>query len=553
MIFILALCFSILLTTILVPLFMKIGTRLSIVDEPGVRKIHTQAIPTTGGIALIIGSLIPFIFLVKNNRLISGICLGALCILVVGLIDDVWDLNYKWKFFGQLLAATVTLLVSDIRINPIVELWSGATVNLKMISFPLSLLFLVATSNIINLADGLDGLAGGICLLIFCCTGFFAYLRAGFQIIALCICIIGAIIGFLRYNTYPAIVFLGDTGSLFLGFSVGISMILLTSGHSIYSPAVILYIIGVPIFDTSLVILERLMEHRSIFKADKNHIHHKLLQIGFKHNEAVVIIYTVQLLMILLAWKLRFFTDGILLIIYLVLMSAVLGFFLLNKKGYLLIPHIHRRLDQKNRDLISAQQGLLSKKTACRVAWYGLIGGMLLFCLLSPFIMRPVSRDIGIICFVLILCILMMQKFTSRIIKVILRFSAYFISLFYISFLEFQLPPFRHIYNILFIGMGICYLFFLITTLEKIPFFPIDYLLLGMVIFTFFLPKTYPGLVHLNNIAARVLFMIFSIELLFYKLKEEKFRLMLYSILFALGVTCAIAFWPFLKIFNLSA
>jgi len=536
-------CFSILLTTVMVPVFIKIGKYFGIVDKPGLRKVHVLPIPRTGGLAVIIGGMVPFILLVKNSRLLIGICLGALCLLMIGIIDDIWDLNCRWKFFGQILAAALTLLVCNIGLNPTLELWQGITVDLRLLAFPLSLFFLLATTNIINLSDGLDGLAGGICLLIFFSSGIFAYFREDFYTIAFCICMIGAIIGFLRYNTFPAIVFLGDTGSLFLGFSVGVCMILLTRGNTIYSPVLCLYIIGVPIFDTAMVILERLIEGRPVFKADKNHIHHKLLRMGFKHNEAVIVIYAIQMLMSLLAWNLRFFTGGALLGIYLFILCSALTFFLFHKKGYLSFSYIHDRLNYVDSGTARSQGGFFSKDTASLFAWCGLVGGMSLFCLFTPFIVYSVPWDIRLICLLLIICILALRRFKSRFLKTVTKFSAYFISLFYIYSLEGQAGMFLVSYNILFIGMGICYLFYLITSLEKIPLFTMDYLLLAVVILASFIPKIHPEFIHLNHIAVRALFVFFFIELFFYKIREKKFDYMQWSIFFALGVTCITAFW----------
>ncbi|MEW5802945.1 MAG: MraY family glycosyltransferase [bacterium] len=541
MTFLIAFCVSILLTSILVPLFMKVGIRMGILDQPGARKVHTQPIPRTGGAAVIIGSLVPFILIVKNSQLLLGICLGALCILLVGLCDDMWDIDYKWKFFGQFLAAAITLLVCNIRVNTVIELYHGLSINLNVISFPLSLLFLVSIINVFNLADGLDGLAGGSCLLIFCCIAFFAYFREEFLTVALCVCMIGAIIGFLRYNTHPATVFLGDTGSLFLGLMVGVSVTLLTRGECIYSPALSLYIIGVPIMDTSMVILERLMDHHPVFKADKNHLHHKLMKIGFRHSEAVAIIYSMQFLMILLAWNLRFCVDGLLLAIYLLLLGAFLTFFFLHKKGCLSIPPIHRQPDRVDNTATLIKSRFPSTSSVNRMAWYGLMAGMFLFALLCPLTVRPLSRDIGIICCTLILGILLLKILKAGLMKTTAKFAAYFLSLFYISSMESQTSLFPTVFNMLFLSMGICYIFYLVTTAESVPVSTMDYLLLIGVISILFVPRAYPELIHLKNITIRTLFMIFYIELFFFKLKDEKFSFMLWSILFTLGLTCASA------------
>ncbi|MCL6583658.1 MAG: undecaprenyl/decaprenyl-phosphate alpha-N-acetylglucosaminyl 1-phosphate transferase [bacterium] len=544
MTYLIALCFSILLSSVLVPLFMKFGLRMGILDQPGARKVHTQPIPRTGGLAVIIGSITPLIFLITDSQLLLGICLGALCILLVGLSDDIWELNYGWKFLGQFMAAAVTLLVCNLKIHSLIEIYPGLTLNLNLISFPLSLLFVVFTINVFNLADGLDGLAGGSCLLAFCCTAFFAYFREEFRTVALCVCMIGSIIGFLRYNTYPATVFLGDTGSLFLGFMVGVSMILLTGGNCIYSPVISVYIIGIPIMDTLMVMLERFMDHRPVFKADKNHIHHKLMKMGLKHHEAVASIYFMQFLMTLLAWSLRFCSDGTLIAIYFLILTSFLAFFFLQKKGYLKVLAFHQGETNQAKKSLSHVWGisLFSSASISHLAWWGLVMGMVLFGLLSPLAMRPFSRQIGLICCSLIVTIIIFRRLKPKMMEIIAKFAAYFISLSFIFSLEFQITYLKPIFNILFIGMGACYLVYLVTAQESVPISTMDYLLLMGVVSTFFIPRAYPELIHLKNITVRTLFVVFYIELLFSKLKGEKFIFMLWPILITLGLTCAAAF-----------
>ena len=177
---IITLYFSFLLTALLVLVFMKIGERWGIVDEPNSRKVHLRPVPRTGGAGIIIGTLVPLVFLLEKDQVLLGLCLGAICMLFMGILDDKWDLNYKWKFLGQILAAVVTLLVSGIRFHTFGELWPGYILDLGMLSLPFSTFFLVATTNMINMSDGLDGLAGGICLLIFSCVGFLAFFQGDF-------------------------------------------------------------------------------------------------------------------------------------------------------------------------------------------------------------------------------------------------------------------------------------------------------------------------------------------------------------------------------------
>ncbi|MEW5804254.1 MAG: MraY family glycosyltransferase [bacterium] len=533
------LSFAFLLTTMLVPLFIKAGTKYGIIDRPSARKVHTNPIARTGGFAVFLGSMIPFVLYMfvssrSNHRLLLGIFLGGFCIFCVGAIDDIREIDYKWKFLGQFLAAFVTLFISRIKSDIVIQLWPRFSVNFHLLSLPLYFLFLVSSINIINLADGLDGLASGICLLIFCCTAFFAYISEDYLIVVFCMCMMGGLIGFMRYNTYPAIVFLGDTGSLFLGYAVGVCMILLYSNSSMISPVIPLYIVGVPIIDTSLVIFERYMDNRPVFMPDKNHLHHKLLKIGFRHNEAVLIIYLMQLLMIILAWFLWFAIDGAILGIYLLMIIAALLFLLLFKRKEASVSFIRREQDRKSYQF-------LSRVTISRVTLYSLLGGMFLFCMSALLSVRSrIPKDIGLISLGLILLILFFKKANSKYIQNILKLSAYFICLYLIYALDYQPKTLSSLYNILFTGMGICYVVYIISSVEKIPFFNMDCLLLGVVILVFFLSRAYPWFSNVENIVIHTLFTFFFIELLFSRYKERK---LLLPVCLTLATAAACAFW----------
>jgi len=183
-------------------------------------------------------------------------------------------------------------------------------------------------TNAINLADGLDGLAGGICILSFCCTGYIAYLSGDTVIALLTVALVGAIFGFLKYNTYPASVFMGDTGSQFLGFSLVTTTVALTQGEAGLSPVLPIIIFGFPVLDTGVVMLERIGAGKSPFQADRNHFHHKLIRLGLTHTEAVFIIYLLQALLVVSAFVFRYYSEWVLLIGYGIFVDVVIiGFF----------------------------------------------------------------------------------------------------------------------------------------------------------------------------------------------------------------------------------
>lgn len=314
------------LAMVLVAALIRFSAPLGLVDVPDARKVHVSAIPRVGGIGMVIATIVA---LLLEFDLDSGfrICLLGVGILsVFGLLDDRYDLNYKIKFFGQFVAVLVVVVFGDIVIRRLC-FWDCGTLP-DAVAYPLTVFFLLGVTNAMNLADGLDGLAAGLSILSLACIAFLADLADGYQTIATAVAILGAILGFLRYNTHPAIVFMGDTGSQFLGFSAGVLAVLLTQKvNTALSGSLPLLILGLPIIDTLLVMGHRILRGVSPFKPDRNHFHHKLLSLGFDHYEAVLTTYVVQASCILLAYFLRYESDLLVLAIYLALFAVVGAFF----------------------------------------------------------------------------------------------------------------------------------------------------------------------------------------------------------------------------------
>ncbi len=312
---------------------MKWADKIGAIDIPDARKVHTQAIPRVGGIAMVVGSVLSIAILAELNQQLIAILVGFIVIWGFGLWDDKCDLNYKIKFLGQLLAVVIVVTWGDVvvRTFPFV---SGHIPD--YLAIPLTIFALVGITNAINLSDGLDGLAGGTSLISISIIALLAFDAEGEIVVLISMAIAGSILGFLRYNTYPAKLFMGDTGSQFLGFSLGVLVIMLTqSVNTAMSPLVPLFILGLPILDTMAVMGQRIYEHRSPFSPDKNHIHHKLLDIGLDHYEAVFIIYLVQSALIAVAYFMMYESDLLLLAIYAVASLCVLGSFIIaNKTGW---------------------------------------------------------------------------------------------------------------------------------------------------------------------------------------------------------------------------
>ncbi|MDT8388840.1 MAG: MraY family glycosyltransferase, partial [Thiogranum sp.] len=309
-------------TMALIPPLMELATRLSLVDVPDERKVHSTVVPRVGGIAMVIGVIVPLVLWLPLQAELVGLLAALTVILLFGAWDDSKDLDYRIKFAGQFLAAGIAVFIGGIKISVLPFL--GLEPVSDYIAAPLTIVFLVGVTNAINLSDGLDGLAAGIALLSACAIGLLAYMGNGMNTVLICFAISGVIFGFLRFNTFPARLFMGDTGSQFLGFMLGALSILLTQKtNTALNPLLPLFLLGVPIVDTAIVMLRRLREGRSPFSPDKGHIHHRLLALGMAHYEAVAVIYLAQMIFIGAALLLRYEADLVVFGVYVGLFAAI--------------------------------------------------------------------------------------------------------------------------------------------------------------------------------------------------------------------------------------
>jgi UDP-GlcNAc:undecaprenyl-phosphate GlcNAc-1-phosphate transferase len=290
------------------PVFGKFAMMWGIIDAPGHRKVHTSPIPRIGGVAMAVGVLIAAIIVVPLGPRDRYFLIGAGVVALCGLLDDRFDLDYRLKALGQVIAAAIVVIGGDIQIHALTL--EDRILLPHWISVPLSMLFVVGITNAINLADGLDGLAGGTTFLSLCALAILAYGAGEPSCAALTLAFAGAVLGFLRFNTFPASIFMGDAGSQLLGFAVGVlSVRAIQGGNGDIGIGTPILLLALPILDTLSVMIQRISEGRSPFSADKNHIHHKLLAFGFDHHEAVMVIYTIQAGLFLLAYWLRFESD----------------------------------------------------------------------------------------------------------------------------------------------------------------------------------------------------------------------------------------------------
>ncbi len=288
----------------------RFAPALGLCDRPGPRKVHSRPVPRVGGIAMAIGIVAAMAFAQGLDRAMVGALAGAATLLVFGIWDDRNDLKPALKFIGQFIAVGLAMYLGDIRIDSVTLEMRHPLPDLagQVITFA----FLVGITNAVNLSDGLDGLAGGMVLLCLAGVALLAAANGQVAVVGMALVVCGAILGFLRFNTHPAQVFMGDAGSQLLGFTTGTLAILATQGDSTpVSAALPLLLLGVPILDTIAVIVQRLRAGRSPFSPDRNHLHHRLLALGCAHSTAVAVLYLLQAALFLLAYFMRYESDAL--------------------------------------------------------------------------------------------------------------------------------------------------------------------------------------------------------------------------------------------------
>jgi UDP-GlcNAc:undecaprenyl-phosphate GlcNAc-1-phosphate transferase len=313
-------------TVVLIPLLERRAAALHVMDGPGGRKQHDRPIPRVGGIAMVLGAAAPLLYWLPDEPLWTAYLIAALIIVLFGVWDDRQNLSPATKFAGQCLAVAIVVVGGGLQIENL-YLWSPVEVP-EWLALPATFLFLLGITNAINLADGLDGLAGGTSAMSFAMIVALGWGSgdgaSGPMVVAMVS--LGSLIGFLRYNSHPARVFMGDGGSQWLGFTLGVVAIQLTQDWTLaYSAALPLLLLGLPIIDMLAVIAVRLHQGRSPFAADRSHLHHRLLVLGFDHFEAVAVIYGMQLILMIMAWFTRFQSDLFVLATFVFFATLVIG------------------------------------------------------------------------------------------------------------------------------------------------------------------------------------------------------------------------------------
>lgn len=288
--------FVFLVVVLIVPVIIKIAHHVNALDIPNERKVHKVPMPRLGGLAIFLGFLVGYMVFCKPTVQMNSILIGSFFIVLLGTFDDIKPLTPLIKFGGQLLAAIIVVYYGNIVMQDISAF--GIYIDFAFLAKPITILFIVAVINCMNLIDGLDGLAGGIASIFFITIAIISNIFGLYNGLdaSLTLIMIGATLGFLLYNFHPAKIFMGDSGSMFLGYIIAIISLLGFKNVTLTSFIVPVVILAIPILDTLFAIIRRLLKGQSFAKADKEHFHHQILRMAGNQTKTVLIIYLIQIL-----------------------------------------------------------------------------------------------------------------------------------------------------------------------------------------------------------------------------------------------------------------
>jgi UDP-GlcNAc:undecaprenyl-phosphate GlcNAc-1-phosphate transferase len=533
MIFLSTLLISMFITIALIPIFRTLALRMNNgLDIPNERKVHVKPVPKVGGIAMAIGALVPMFFMVNGSAFARAVMTGAWIIVLFGFLDDVKNLGYRGKFAGQLLAALVVIIYGDVKICSLGACLPQNAILPDVVAIPLTLITIVGVTNAINLSDGLDGLAGGGALLIFICIGYLAYLSQHIAdslfIVLMSAAVVGAIFGFLRFNTFPAVVFMGDTGSQLLGFLAVTLALGTTRFNAPLSPFLPLLLLGFPILDTLTVMAERIASGHSPFRPDRNHFHHRLMRLGLYHSEAVVMIYFITAVLVTAGFILRYQSEWFLLAFYLVFSGLIIsGFTLADRRGWKL-----QRYDLVDRTIKGRLRVLKDKHLLIKAAFPGMQYGLYLLLIITCLLPATIPGYLSWTAMGLAALGGLTWKLRRERLIAALRIGFYLTVPVLLWFGQADIsarigPPAEPVYNLASVGLALLMVVTLKFTRRTKGFKTntMDFLIIVIALVVPNLPDPRIQSLHMGFLATKIIVMFFGFEVLVGELRGQFNRL----------------------------
>lgn len=320
---------TLLFSAFIMPLTSKIAHHIGAIDVPkDNRRVHDKPIPKLGGLGIFASFLFGYMLFGYHSVQMNSILIGSFIIIIYGIIDDIKTLSSKMELLGQVLACIVVILYGNILIDDITLF--GYNLNFGILSYPITLFFLLGCTNVIRLIDGIDGLSSGISSIFFLTIGIISFFQGKVESLEIIISFImlGSCLGFLIHNFHPAKLFAGEAGSAFMGFIIGIISVLGYKATLITSLVIPITILAIPILDTLFAIVRRILKGKPVFEADKDHLHHQFLKMNFSQVTTVLIIYFIDFLFSLVSIFYALKNPKLAIVMYIVLFIIVIWFVL---------------------------------------------------------------------------------------------------------------------------------------------------------------------------------------------------------------------------------
>ena len=285
---------SLFIALIFMPLVIRFSTLMNIVDMPGQRKVHDSPVPTLGGLAFSIAFVITCMVFMPYDHLLYGLLAGLIVIMTIGLIDDLYHLEPWIKFIAEILASLLFIMISGFSIKSFGSLFTADVLTTGRFHIPVTVFCMIGVMNAWNMIDGLDGLAAGVSIIAAVFVAYLAWQCQVNEVVIILLALIGSVAGFLFFNKHPARIYMGDIGSLVLGYVLSAMCIVTVNFRSCdepVAPVSMAILMGLPIVDAIRVMSLRLLSGHSPFLADNTHLHHNLMAIGLTHKYVVYCIY----------------------------------------------------------------------------------------------------------------------------------------------------------------------------------------------------------------------------------------------------------------------
>jgi len=503
------------ISMVLIPMMIRLAPYIGMVDQPDERKVHLKPVPRVGGIGIVLGSMLAVMIWVPLDTFVWSYLFGGLVLFIFGALDDSFELGHYVKFIGQFIAVGIIVFIGDVWVEQVPFLdYPLSEVAGKSFSF----IAIVGLINAINHSDGLDGLAGGESLLSLVCLAYLAFIvdeTESAMFLIMVAAVIGGILGFMRFNNHPAQIFMGDAGSQFLGYTLAVFTIILTQKiHTAVSMALPLLILGLPIIDILAVFVQRIYHGMNWFRASKNHIHHRLLELGFDHYQSVILIYSIQILLVILAVNFRYASDSLILGLYFGICGLLfLALYISEQKGW---SFSHNGGESKlSRFINSLRKKELFTDGPLLILKLSIPGYFLFGSILITQVTADLQIELAIICLILILSWLLKNFDLSAYLR---RIGIYAMAVIMVYLFEQQVIPddgWIYYIDILFFTVLAVIIAVVVRYARSVGFSvtPFDYLMVALVIVAGIVQQNHVSELDLGYIVIKSVVLFYGCEI----------------------------------------